>query len=397
MKTRCLFYEAPALSECDAAILELRTDADGRMGLVLDASPFYPEGGGQPCDLGSIEGQALHRVLYEGPDIVHYLAVAPHDGFNASPGQRVRCMLDERRRRDHTEQHSAQHLLSATVLRLLGGPTRSFHLGEDYCSVDIDLPSLSRDDADAVELAVLEAIREGYPVITHLCPPEDPASFPLRRKPPEGEAQLRILEIDGLDYTPCAGTHVRNTAELGLFRLVRWEKYKGMTRLYFLAGLRAYADYRATAAELRNAAAAAGTHERGVAAALAEALEANKGLGYKLKEAQEAEAAASARLMSLGQPDGPLSLVLGDGDFLAAMRLAKALASEGRLALIASGPDLKLAIGAPAAGPDVAAALKDTLKESGAKGGGGASFFQAAFGDRTALERFMEDALCKLR
>jgi alanyl-tRNA synthetase len=397
MKTRRLFYEKPELSDCDAAILDIREDADGRKGLVLDAGLFYPEGGGQPCDLGSIEGRSLYQVLYSGDDIVHYLNESPAADVDFQPGQRVRCVLDEKRRRDHTEQHSAQHLLSATLLRLLGGPTKSFHLGEDYCSVDIDLPSISRDDADAVELAVLEAIREGYPVITHLCPPEDPASFPLRRKPPEGETQLRILEIDGLDYTPCAGTHVRNTSELGVFRLLRWEKYKGMTRIYFLAGLRAYADYRSAAAELRQAAAAAGTHERGVAAALTEALEANKGLGYRLKEAQDAEAAASARLMSLGQPEGPLSLILGDADFQTAMRLAKALASEGRLALIASGPDNKLALGSPAAGPDLAAALRAALKESGAKGGGGAAFFQAAFGDRPSLERFMEEALCKLR
>ncbi len=397
MITRCLFYEDPAVCDCDATILELRESADGGKGLVLDISPFYPEGGGQPCDLGSIQGLPLRQVSYEGDDIVHYLAPGLGAAMYFRPGQRVRCSLDERRRRDHTEQHTAQHLLSATVLRLLGGPTKSFHLGEDYCSVDIDLPLIAREDADAVELAVLDAIRESYAVITHLCPPEDASSFPLRRKPPEGETQLRILEIDGLDYTPCAGTHLRNTAELGAFRLLRSEKYKGMTRLYFLAGLRAYADYRALAAELRLAAAAAGTHERGVAAALAEALDANKALGFRLKEAQEAEAAASARLMSLGQPDGPVSLILGDVDFQGAMRLAKALASEGRLALIASGADHKLALAAPAGGPDLASALKDILKESGAKGGGNASFFQAAFGERQALERFMEEALCRLR
>jgi alanyl-tRNA synthetase len=397
METRCLFYDEPELSDCYATILDIREDDAGRKGLVLDAGLFYPEGGGQPCDLGSIEGLPLYQVLYAGGDIVHYLDLSQKADVDFRPGRRVRCLLDEKRRRDHTEQHSAQHLLSATILRLLGGPTKSFHLGEDYCSVDIDLPSMAKEDADAVELAVIEAIREAYPVITHLCPPEDPSSFPLRRKPPEGESQLRILEIDGLDYTPCAGTHVRNTSELGLFRLLRWEKYKGMTRVYFLAGLRAYADYRSAAAELRQAAAAAGTHERGVAAALAEALEANKELGFRLKESLDAEAAASARLMSLGQPEGPLSLILADADFQAAMRLAKALASEGRLALIASGPDQKLALGSPSAGPDLAAALRDTLKESGAKGGGGAAFFQAAFGDRPALERFMEEALCRLR
>ena len=405
MRTRPLFYEEPDIFECDATVLEVLPPlkpGDGA-GLILDRSPFYPEGGGQPCDLGSVAGIPLARVAYEGDDIVHRRsAEAVPGGASGSAalpaaGALVPCMLDAARRRDHTEQHSAQHLLSATVLRLLGGATRSFHLGEEYSSIDVDLPAMERDDADAVEAAVLDVLREGYAVITHLCPPEDPARFPLRRKPPEGESILRILEIDGLDYTPCAGTHVKNTRELGAFRILRTEKYKGMTRVYFLAGGRAHADYARAARQLRDAAAAAGTNEGDVARWAGDAARRAKDLEYRLKQAREALARAEAQALAASSTGGPIGITLEGEDFSLAMLKAKACADAGLVAAVASVPELKAAIAAPGGGVNLQSTLKDTLAAHGGKGGGSAAFFQAAFADRERLDAFMEEALCRLR
>lgn len=401
MRTETLFYDRPELDSCEAAVLATLPpsgEADG-LGLVLDRSVFYPEGGGQPCDLGTISGLPLARVGYEGDDIVHRLvagAAFPSGGLPA-PGDRVACALDAARRADHSEQHTAQHLLSATALRLLGAPTRSFHLGEAYSSIDLDLPTLDRDDADRLEGAVIEAIREGYSIITHICPPEDPSSFPLRRRPPEGEAVLRILEIDGLDYTPCAGTHLRSTAAIGAFRILRAERYKGMVRLYFLAGGRAYRDYAALAAGAREMAALAGANEAALPGRFAALKSRADELEAALKSAEAELWSARAGSLALSSPPGPVALSLEEEGMEGAQAMAKALAAAGRIAVVAGVRELKLVAARPEGGPDVSAAARPIAAAKGGKGGGNAALFQAAFPDRASLAAAMEELACSMR
>lgn len=401
MRTQALFYDRPELDTCDAVVIEALppSGATAGPGLVLDRSVFYPEGGGQPCDLGAIGGLPLAWVGYEGDDIVHRLeaGAASASGALPAPGSFVACALDSARRADHSEQHTAQHLLSAAAQRLLGAPTRSFHLGELYSSIDLDLPELSRADADYLEGAVIDAIREDYRIITHRCPPEDPASFPLRRRPPEGEAVLRILEIDGLDYTPCAGTHLRSTAAIGAFRILRAERYKGMTRLYFLAGGRAFRDYAALAAGLREMAALAGASE----AALPERFAALKARAEELEAALKAAKAelwsARAGALASSSPAGPIALSLEDEGLEGAQALAKALAATGRIAVVAGVRELKLVAARPEGGLDVSAAARPIASARGGKGGGNAALFQAAFPDRSSLAAALEEITCSMK
>lgn len=395
-----LFYDEPFLHECDATVLEVRADGEsGGDAVLLDRTLFYPEGGGQPCDLGTVAGYPVVAVIHDGGEILHYLGKAP-DGIvlqEIVKGGVVRCVLDAGRRRDHSEQHTAQHLLSATILRLLGGPTRSFHLGERYSSIDVDLSSMDRVDTDGIEDAVLSVIRNDYPIITHLCPPENPAAFPLRRKPPEDEDVLRILEIDGIDFTPCAGTHLCGTGSIGAFRILKAEKYKGMTRVYFVAGGRAYADYRRLTGIVRESAAVNGTAEDDVVSATAALSNRNRELEAALKSALDAAATAEAKSIASGVPAGaPVIVSLPDGDFAGAMRLAKALSGLGLAAVVASGLDLKAAASCPDGG-NLSALLKPLMLESGGKGGGGPTFFQAAFEESRRLAEFMEGAACRLK
>ncbi|MBP7262881.1 MAG: alanyl-tRNA editing protein [Spirochaetia bacterium] len=390
MNTKPLFYDEPSTDSCAARVLGLRP-VTGGLGVILDRSPFYPEGGGQPCDLGTLAGLPLRFVGYEGDDIVHVVADTAEARSALEPGQTATCVLDRARRRDHSEQHTAQHLLSATVLRLLGGPTTSFHLGEQYSSIDVDLPAMDRVDADAVEDAVLDVIREDYPIVTHVCPPEDPASFPLRRKPPEGEAVIRILEIDGIDYTPCAGTHLASAGRIGLFRILRAEKYKGMTRVYFVAGGRAFADYRALADGARKAAAVLGVAEGDHAAAVATLSDKAREMELKLRQALDAASAAEAARLAAAAPELGL-LSARAQDVAGAKRLAKALASAGRVALVRSDAEPKCVAAGPDGSRDIGAVLKPLCLARGGKGGGGPSLFQAAFPDQASLDRFTADA-----
>jgi len=279
------------------------------------------------------------------------------------------------------------------VLRLLGGPTRSFHLGERYSTIDVDLPAMDRDDADGVEAAVLDAIAGDFVVRTHLCPPEDVSTFPLRRRPPEWAGVLRVVEIDGLDYTPCCGTHLARTGAIDSFRLLRIEKYKGMMRLYFVAGGRAWADYRKAAAALRDAAAAAGCSEDEVPAAMVAARARIRELELALKAAKSDIAVARAALLVRGLSPGTVVAETLDGcGYDEAEALARAVAETGHACAIAAGTEPRVACASPAGGPDLGRLIKPLLAGLGGKGGGGATFFQASFADADAARSFLDAA-----
>lgn len=394
--------------------------------MLLDRTPFYPEGGGQPCDLGAIAGVPVTSVVEQDGEPVHFLAGNPASLTEAGivPGAMVRCQLDGERRRDHTEQHTAQHLLSAIVLRLLGAPTRSFHLGERYSSIDVDIPFMDRAGSDVVEATVLEVIRDGYPIITHLCPPENPDSFPLRRKPPADAEVLRILEIDGIDYTPCAGTHLCNTGAIHAFRILKTEKYKGMTRIYFLAGGRAQSDHRKLATLIRDAAGSAGCAEDDVSRVMATLMDRNAILESELTAGLEQIAAfevqallatlpgtaASAEPLETASPNGMTGvnvMKLGpDAGILAGFvliqcahrqypdvaRLAKAGAERKHDTIAVSFADNKIAAASAAidGGPrDIGRLLKPLVQNYGGKGGG-SSFFHAAFPGCHELAAFIK-------
>ena len=414
MATQQLYYDKPEALDVDATVLSISTnDTDGTTTrVILDRTPFYPEGGGQPWDLGTIAGLPVSSVIEQDGDPVHVLGCDRSSVERAGlvPGMPVRCQVDGNRRRDHTEQHTAQHLLSAMVLRILGAPTRSFHLGERYSSIDVDIPLMDRSDADAVEAAVMEVVRDDYPVITHLCPPENPDSFPLRRKPPADAEILRILEIDGIDYTPCAGTHVRNTGAIHAFRILKTEKYKGMTRIYFLAGKRAQDDYGRLAALVRDAAASAGCAEDDIAAFMAGAMDKTARLENDLKASldqiatleiqalfsrhPEAHGISGIDMVELGYGSGLLvgtvMLLCNDRDYAAASRLAKAGAALGRTMIVVSHEDRKIAAASAttASGVDLGKLLKPLIQSHGGKGGG-SGFFQAAFPGSAELDDFI--------
>ncbi|HAP44579.1 MAG: hypothetical protein A2087_04530 [Spirochaetes bacterium GWD1_61_31] len=417
-----LYYDQPELAEVEAVITAAASVDGGRWALELDRQLFYPAGGGQPADGGSIDGRELLAVETAAADrIVHYVADPGARSAVWQPGRKVLCRLNLARRLDHSCQHSAQHLLSATVLRLLDGPTRSFHLGEDYCSIDVALESLSSDDANLVEAEVQRLIDADYRLTTHVCQPGEVEKFTLRRRPPTGEEVLRIVEIDGYDFTPCCGTHMASTAALRLFRLLRHEKYKGMTRLYFLAGQRALTNYRRLAETARSAAARLGCAELDLATEAgrlvdkARALESNLSAlalaaaelraGALLNLAAAApctildwptSSAAAPAEASHGVADGAAAsplLVLArlDGlDLSQCQATAKACAAHGCLAALLCRDATTLVCAGNAPSWQLGRRLSPLLPAVGGKGGGGPMSFQVAFPDLATAEAFLQ-------
>lgn len=388
MGTRKLYYEDTERFECEATVIA-RTELAGRHAVVLDATVFYPEGGGQPCDFGTIDGIPVVDVQERDGVVLHVLASPLPER-----GGPVPCRVDADRRRDHMEQHTGQHLLSSRVLKLAGGATVSFHLGQEYSTVDVDLPELSREAADRIEDEIARIIREGHPVTIHVCPPENVSDFPLRRPPPAGEEALRIVDLDGLDYSACCGTHLADTGRIGALRILRTEKYKGMTRIYFAAGERARRDARRTAALTRETARLLGCSEDEAPDRVARSLERIRELEVRLSIARAERAAAEARVFLADAPaSGLLVLPLSDRTYDEVLEAAKAVTGlSGRPAAAASRPDLRAVVTAPDASLRLGERLKPLLAGLGGKGGGGPAQFQAQFPDEASLTAFLEAA-----
>jgi alanyl-tRNA synthetase len=211
---------------------------------VFPRTYFYPESGGQPHDLGEIDGIPLVRVV-ETPEhsILHYVERFPER-------DRVRCRIDARRRRDHMQQHSGQHILSAAFVKEAGANTTSFHLGGGTSTIDLDRSPLTEEQIARAETTANAAVRKALPIRSHFVPGGEAKAFELRKPAPEAES-LRIVEIEGFDQQACCGTHPRSTAEVGPIVVRGWERFKQGTRVEFVCGDRALSDHRTTVARIR--------------------------------------------------------------------------------------------------------------------------------------------------
>lgn len=386
MNTQTLYYEQSHLNELDVIIVAIAHYED-RPALVLNRTILYPEGGGQGADHGWINDVPVVDVQMVNDEIYHIVS----DLTGLAPGPAV-LRLDRERRRDLSTQHTAQHLLSATILRLTGAPTVSIHLGERFNTIDVDIPTLSAEELAVIEDAVQDIIREDYKIITHLCPPKDVHAFPLRKKPPEGESQLRIVEIDGYDYAPCGGIHRSSTGQIGSLAVLGAEKYKGMMRISFIAGHRVVREYRI----LRDSAEQASRILKvpqdelaGAVAALAEkrSLQEKQFIILKEKIAQF----EAARILQEQGHSALLSKTFSDRTMDDVLRVGRALQKETRaFILVASIPDLKVALLSSRPDVDLRPVCKALFEAHGGSGGGGPSYYQGVFTSRDAMNRFIQ-------
>jgi alanyl-tRNA synthetase len=407
MRTERLYYDYETAEPFQAEIRELRPLGD-RAAVLLDRTIFYPEGGGQDADRGSINGVPLLDVQEAAgataaeTEILHLVAAAK----TLRPGPAT-LILDSRRRRDFTVQHSAQHLLSGTILRLTGKYTVSMRLGSEFNTIDVDTPELPADTLARMEDAAADAIEADAPLVIHLCPPEDITRFPLRKVPPQGEEVVRVVEIAGHDFSPCCGTHCASTGQIGILRILGAEKYKGMTRVTFIAGRRVLAESRLSRrnGEIISRALKVPVAETG--AGVLALLERNAALERDLKALREAEAEAKAGALLAktpvrtaplpGAPDregAPLISETYDGNFEEVLRIGRtAQKKTTAILLLASRGDKKFAALCSDKGRDLGSLLKTALERHGGKGGGGPGFFQGAFETADALENFLGDVL----
>jgi len=201
----------------------------------LSQTAFYPEGGGQPSDLGEINGIRVMNVYREDDKIFHILEsdLATRD---------VQGNIDWERRFDFMQQHTGQHLLSAVIEKLHEGNTIGFHLSNEYTTIDID-KKLKETDLNLIETEANRIIYANLRVITLYPTSEELKALPLRKAPAVTE-NIRVTEIEDYDHSPCGGTHLNTLGELGIIKIKKFENYKSGVRIEFVCGHRALKDYQ---------------------------------------------------------------------------------------------------------------------------------------------------------
>jgi alanyl-tRNA synthetase len=242
-KTERLYFEDPYGVEFEAQVVE-RSNLRGEPALVLDRTCFYPEGGGQPSDKGTLNGVPVTRVLEESGRIFHLLE-------REIPEKVVKGRIDWGRRFDHMQQHAGQHILSQCLVRLHEAETRSFHLGEKTSTLEIDMRNIDEEESVQTERLANDIVFGDKEIKTRFVPEEKLLSIPLRR-PPQKKGMIRVVEVDDFDYTACGGTHPHRTGEVGTIKILRWDKIRDNIRLEFVCGGRALEDYIRKNRDLRE-------------------------------------------------------------------------------------------------------------------------------------------------
>lgn len=384
-----LYYADPSLATFEAHVTDIRevsrTEGRSLWQIALNRSAFYPTSGGQPHDTGLLTATSSGGALLEAP----ILAVEEDEQGEVwhttpkplSAGTAVRGYVDWGRRRDHMQQHSGQHLLSAVVYRQLGAATLSFHLGEMSSTIDLAREAITPEELELVEDAVNDILAEDR-AITIRTVPRSEAEMLLAagtlHKLPDREGNIRLIEIDDIDLNACGGTHVHSTGQIGVLLIRGLERMRQGTRVEFVCGMRAAVTARHDLATLTRAGAALSVGRHDVADAvdrlLAEGKSSNKArqklteelAGYHaasllvehpllegrrvVRQNLSGHDAAYLKLLASRLTASPQTLVL-----LAAVQ------EEPARVVVASGADLKI---------DCGAMLREALAVYGLRGGG---------------------------
>ncbi|NTU65634.1 MAG: alanyl-tRNA editing protein, partial [Chloroflexi bacterium] len=219
-----------------------RLEVNGRPAVLLDRTAFYPEGGGQPSDRGTLNRVAVVDVQTREADdeVLHVLSTPLAE-------DEVTGTVDHARRFDLMQQHTGQHILSQAFIHTANAETISFHLNPDpnegALTIDLNTAAVTPQEIDRAEDFANTIVYENRPVIARFVNDEDLPALPLR-KPPQVDQAVRIVEIQGFDWSACGGTHVARTGEVGLIKIVKLEKRGAETRVEFRCGHRALIDYR---------------------------------------------------------------------------------------------------------------------------------------------------------
>jgi len=386
--TKKLYQEDSHRTEFRAKVVDRRT-VEGQPAVVLDRTCFYPTGGGQPHDIGFLNDVQVVDVLIDETDdeVLHVLAKELH-------GDTIDGVVDWDRRLEHMQQHTGQHILSEMFVRELGANTVSFHLGDEYSTIDLDRSPIALKDLLVVEDAANQIVFENRRVIARFVDQEELDSLPLR-KPPTIEGPIRVVEVDGVDWSACGGTHCETSGEVGIIRISGTERRGNETRVTFLCGRRALQDYRQKDAILTELAGYLTTGYQDLPGVIRKMDEESRSAHRELQKTRESLATLEAvALLAEAEETNGVRLIVrsfDDRDFDAVKRLSAQLREQaGAVVLFGwKGPAKgQLLFGrAEDIDLDMLSLLRTTCK---AVGGGGGGRVDVAQGGGMSSERIDE-------
>jgi alanyl-tRNA synthetase len=381
--TEHLYYHDSFLYEFDAEVLDLvsLSDSESRPAVILDRTAFYPTSGGQIFDTGWIlPGQASSKLrvtdVTERADglILHVI----DDAGSIHKGSRVHGLIDVDRRRDHMQQHSGQHVLSAAFVRLFNLPTVSFHMGAESCSIDLDTKSLTATQVEAAEALANDVVTQNRAVSIRFVTQEEAQSLGLRKIPPVERDKLRLIDVHDFDLTACGGTHVSATGQIGSILLRKTEKTRQGWRVEFVCGKHAVATARHDYSVLAESGGLLSSHIWDIPQQLRKLQEearAARKSGEHLLE--ELAALHASRLLAETPESGSRKIIIRtfpDRDLTFIKLLAQRLTrqSAGVVALLGTTSAPPALVFAQSAGQpfDMGGLMKDALVRLGGRGGG---------------------------
>jgi alanyl-tRNA synthetase len=393
MSTERLYFADAYLTDFDARIVA-HGERDGRPTVALDRSAFYPEGGGQPSDAGTLNGITVVDVQADGDIVWHTLA-------HPLGADAVHGAIDWGRRFDHMQQHHGQHLLSAAFEHLYGLRTVSFHLGVASSTIDLATASLSDQQLAGAEELTNQVIWEDRPVLARFVTAAEVAQLTLR-KPPSVEGAIRVVSVPDFDNSACGGTHPRTTGGVGVLHVRRYERRGDAMRVEFLCGGRALRDLRRKNAVLGRLAVSLSVGVDEIEGSVVRLREAEERSRKRLDDATEQLIGYEAQdLIRHAELRGIVRVVRGafDGRALEEVRsLARQIAAGGCLALLGLRAEKTQLIFARADGLDVdcGALLRTTLAQFGGRGGGQPSLAQGGLPDAGQVEAALDAAFQSL-
>jgi alanyl-tRNA synthetase len=383
LRARRLYYDDSYTASFEAEVVST-SERDGRHAVELDRTFFYPESGGQPSDRGTLGGVPVVDVqAKEEGRVLHVLDREPEGSSRGHVGG----VIDWSRRFDLMQQHTGQHVLSAAFEHVVDAATISSRLGETRSTIDVALDHADWRLVQEVETAANRVLWEDRPVERHWVDAAGMARFALR-KPPKVIENIRIVEIPDWDASACGGTHTLRTGEVGVVKVLGWEKVRGNVRFDFVCGARALADHAWRTESLAEAARRCTLKDRDLLDHLERAAAERDQLRRRVAELQTELMLREARERVGDPPRGVAEFSLSRERADVRTFAIQCLASGAPWVVVAAAAPDPVVLIARARGPgvDLKSLLPGLLERSRGKGGGNPEMIQVSAQDASSAE-----------
>src|SRR5271157_734746 len=409
--TERLYYDNSSMLQFEATITRVEQRGDATF-VALDRSAFYPTSGGQNADTGVLEMPASGERLQvtdvceveTNGEVLHVFQTSA-DWLRS--GQLVQGQIDADRRRDHMQQHSGQHVISAAFERLFNFATVSFHMGDESCTIDLATDKVSPQQLEAAERLANQVVADNRPVEVRYATSEEARAMGVRKIPAAAREKLRLIDIRDFDLNACGGTHVASTGQIGAILLRKTEKVKQGVRVEFVCGLRAVATARRDFQTLTETASLFSSHIWELpqqARKMIEEIKSGQKAQHKLLEevAQltAADLSRSAEERPIGSGQKLVVEFFTDRNLDFIKMLAQKLIRIGRVTVLSGcggvQPSLVFAQ-TPGLANDMGALMKADMQKLGTRGGGNRDMAQGGAPDAASAENALREAASAIR